>query len=468
MEPFINDDFILSNDQAKALYHQFAEHLPIIDYHCHLSSKEVAMDQKWDNIAQMWLYGDHYKWRAMRSNGVDEHFITGDASDREKFDKFAETMPYLYRNPIFHWTQLELARYFGITDILSPATADKIWEETSAQISQMSAKSLMKKSNVKMACTTDDPIDTLEHHLAVQNDKDFDIIFKPTWRPDKAMNADNNEVYNNYLDQLEKASNTEINSYDSLITALEKRHQFFHDVGCRLSDHGLDTFEMTDFSKSEVKTIFEKIRTKQPISHDHLIKFKSSMMVEFGRMDNDKNWVQQLHIGALRNNNSKMFAKVGADAGFDSIGDERYARPLSKFLNCLNNTDSLPKTIVYNLNPRDNEMMATMIGNFQGGSVPGKIQYGSGWWFLDQKNGIERHIEALSQLGLLRRFVGMLTDSRSFLSYPRHEYFRRILCNILGKDMEEGLLPNDLNLIGPMVEDICYNNAQNYFNLIEK
>ncbi|UDQ99068.1 glucuronate isomerase [Lentisphaerota bacterium WC36G] len=465
MKPFINDDFVLSNDFAKKLYHDYAEKLPIIDYHCHLPPQEVAVDKKWDNIAQIWLNGDHYKWRAMRSNGIDEYFITGDASDREKFNKFAETMPYLYRNPIFHWAQLELARYFDIFDILSPSTADKIWEETSEKIKNMSARSLMKKSNVVLACTTDDPIDSLEHHIAVAEDTLFDIDFKPTWRPDKAMNAENLDFYNSYVDSLEAAAKTEINSFDSLIEALEIRHQHFHDVGCRLSDHGLDTFYMSEYSKSEVKTIFEKIRSKQEINHDQLVKFKSAMMIEFGRMDYEKNWVQQLHIGALRNNNSKMFAKLGADAGFDSIADERFARPLSMLLNTLNNSDNLPKTIIYNLNPRDNEMIATMIGNFQDGKVPGKMQYGSGWWFLDQKNGMERQIDALSQLGLLRRFVGMLTDSRSFLSYPRHEYFRRILCNVLGNDMSEGLLPNDIENIGAMVEDICYNNACNYFNL---
>ena len=461
---FINENFMLQSDHAVRLYHEYAVDMPIIDYHCHLPPEEVALDKSWDNLTQVWRYGDHYKWRQMRTNGVAERFCTGDASDREKFDKFAETMPYLLRNPIYHWSHLELARSFGIDDlVLSPKTADEVWERTSAKFEAgISARQLMQASNVKVVCTTDDPVDSLAHHIAVKADP-FGTQMRPTWRPDRAMAIENSKDYAHYLSQLEIASGMEIIGYTDLIEALRKRHQFFHDVGCRLSDHGLSTCYFSPARETELATIFAKARTGAPVSADEEAKFKTAMMLEFGRMDAEKGWTKQLHFGPIRNNNTKMFNLAGADIGFDSIGDPNFAEPLSRYLDALNSEDALPKTILYNLNPRDNEMLATMIGNFQDGSIPGKLQLGAGWWFLDQKEGMTRQIEALSQLGSLSRFVGMLTDSRSFLSYARHEYFRRILCNILGNDMKEGLIPNDPELVGRMVSDICYNNAANYF-----
>ncbi len=463
MKNFINDDFLLLNEQAQQLYHEYAENMPVIDYHCHLNPAEVAEDKTWENITQIWLYGDHYKWRTMRSNGVDEKFCTGDASDREKFAKFAETMPSLLRNPMYHWSHLELARYFDIYELLSPATADRIWEQSKEKLKNgISARSLMKQSNVKVVCTTDDPVDSLEHHISLKKDSSFDIQMLPAWRPDKAMAVDNPEEYNSYIDRLAAVSGIEISNYSDLIEALRKRHDFFHECGCRMSDHGLETCYAEKFSDTEAVAIFARIRSGDDLGTDERAILKSALMLEFGRMDAEKNWTQQLHIGPMRNNNTLMFKKSGPDIGFDSIGDQCYAEPLSRFLDTLNSEGKLPKTVLYNLNPRDNEMVATMIGNFQDGSVPGKMQFGSGWWFLDQKNGMERQIEALSQLGLLSRFIGMLTDSRSFLSYTRHEYFRRILCNILGNEMKTGLIPDDMKLVGEMVKDISYFNAKRY------
>jgi len=464
MKKFIHDNFMLQTDEAVRLYHEYAADMPIIDYHCHLPPEEVAQDKSWTNISQVWLNGDHYKWRQMRTNGVSEKYCTGDASDREKFNKFAEVMPYLLRNPIYHWSHLELTRYFNIDDcVLSPATADDIWNRTQAKFDAgISARQLMKDSNVKLVCTTDDPADSLEHHIAIK-EEGFEVQTLPTWRPDKAMAVEDAAAYNAYLGKLGEAADMEVNSYDALIAALRKRHDFFHDVGCRLSDHGLSTCYYTPATESEIGAIFDKVRAGKQISVEEDEQFKTAMLMEFGRMDAEKGWTKQLHFGPMRNNNTKMLKQAGVDCGFDSIGDWRYAEPLSCYLDALNSEDALPKTIVYNLNPRDNEMLATMIGNFQDGSVAGKMQLGSGWWFLDQKNGMERQIETLSQLGSLSRFVGMLTDSRSFLSYARHEYFRRILCNILGRDMAEGLVPHDFELVGRMVSDICYNNAARYF-----
>ncbi len=464
MEKFINDSFMLQSDEAVRLYHEFAADMPIIDYHCHLPPEEVAQDKTWENLSQVWLSGDHYKWRQMRTNGVDERFCTGDASDREKFDKFAEVMPYLLRNPLYHWSHLELARYFDIDDcVLSPETADDIWDRTQTKLGNgISARQLMLDSKVKVVCTTDDPADSLTHHLAVKADG-FKVQMLPAFRPDKAMAVEDATAFNGYLEQLGAAADIDINSYETLIVALRKRHDFFHEMGCRISDHGLNTCWFKPATESEIASIFDKVRAGKQVTVEEDEQFKTAMLLEFGRMDAEKGWTKQLHLGALRNANTRMLNQLGDNTGFDSIGDWSYAEPLSRYLDALNSENALPKTILYNLNPNDNEMLATMLGNFQDGSVAGKMQLGSGWWFLDQKDGMERQIEALSQLGSLSRFVGMLTDSRSFLSYTRHEYFRRILCNILGRDMAEGAVPYDFELVGRMVRDICYNNAADYF-----
>lgn len=463
--PFIHDDFLLETPQAAALYHDYAEACPIIDYHCHLQPAEVACDQRWETITQIWLGGDHYKWRAMRSNGVAERFCTGEASDWEKFEQFAATMPYLLRNPMYHWSQLELSRYFGIDELLSPATAREIYDACNAQLADpdFSARGLMKRSNVKLVCTTDDPIDTLEHHLAVAADGDFDVQMLPTFRPDKAMAIENVPAFNAYVDQLAAAAAVEIAHVGDLLEALQSRHDFFHSAGCRLSDHGLDTFYADDYTDQEIQTIFDHARAGKMVSPGDVRKFKSAMLHEFARMDHAAGWTQQFHYGVIRNNNSRLFEALGPDTGFDSIGDFEVAKSITKLLDRLDRESTLARTILYNINPRDNELLATMLGNFQDGLTPGKMQLGSGWWFLDQLDGMTRQIEAISQLGLLRRFVGMLTDSRSFLSYTRHEYFRRLLCNILGQDIANGRLPNDLPLVGQLVQDVSYNNAAGYF-----
>jgi glucuronate isomerase len=460
---FITDDFMLETEAAKKLYHEYAKGLPIIDYHCHLAPQEIAEDKSWDNISQIWLGGDHYKWRAMRSNGIDEYYITGDAPDRDKFQKFAETMPYLLRNPMYHWCHLELCRYFGIDDLLlNGDTAQEVWDRANEKLRHgLSARKLMTQSKVKLICTTDDPIDTLEYHKALAAEN-FAIKVLPTWRPDKSMAIDK-DFYPDYLKNLEKAANVSITDYDSLIKALTIRHDYFHEAGCRLSDHGLDTCYASEYREDEIRTIFSHFLSGKKLTKDKVDKFKTALMILFGQLDYKRGWTKQIHTGALRNNNSRMFAQLGADTGFDSIDDQNYARPLSAYLDRLDSEGNLPKTILYNLNPRDNELIATMLGNFQDGSVPGKMQMGSGWWFLDQKEGMQKQIEALSQLGLLRRFVGMLTDSRSFLSYTRHEYFRRILCNILGKDITNGTIPPDFEMVGAMVREISYLNASEYF-----
>lgn len=464
MTTFIHDNFLLFSDSAERLYHDYAVTMPIIDYHCHLSPDEVADDKTWDNLSQVWLYGDHYKWRAMRSNGVNERFCTGNATDREKFDAFAKTMPDLLRNPLYHWSHLELKRYFDIDDLLSPSSADRIWEATKQKMSEgFSARTLMQQSRVRTICTTDDPVDSLEHHLRVATDESFDIRMLPTWRPDRAMAAEDASNYNSYLDTLEEVADCNIGCFTDLMSALKKRHDYFHEQGCRLSDHGLDTCYADTYSNTAIDAIFNKVRGGSELSSTELLKFKSAMMMEFGRMDAQKGWTAQLHIGAMRNNNSKMNDLLGPDTGFDSMGDQRYAGTLSTYFDRLNSEDQLPKTILYNLNPCDNEMLTTLIGCFQDGVTPGKLQLGSGWWFLDQKDGMTRQIESLSQLGLLSRFVGMVTDSRSFLSYTRHEYFRRILCNILGSEMEQGIIPKDFDLVGSLVENVAYNNAAKYF-----
>lgn len=465
MKTFLDDNFLLQNKTAEKLYHDHAKKMPIIDYHCHLIPEQIANNKHFDNITQPWLYGDHYKWRAMRTNGVDERFCTGNATDWEKFEKWAETVPYTMRNPLYHWTHLELKGYFGINEILNKDSAKRIYDKAGSllQTEPYRVQGLLKKMNVKVVCTTDDPIDSLEYHqkLAKENPG---ITVLPAWRPDKAMMVENLEAFNSYLDKLSEVSGIEISSYNNLIKALRKRHDYFALNGCVLSDHGIENFYAEEYTENEIEGIFQKARKKNGLSQTEILKFKSAMLYEFAILDHEKGWTQQYHLAAMRNNNTRLFQKLGPDTGFDSIGDFPIAIPMSRFLDRLDKDNKLTKTILYNLNPSDNEVIGTMIGNFQDGSIPGKIQFGSSWWFLDQKDGMEKQMNALSTLGLLSRFVGMLTDSRSFLSYPRHEYFRRILCNLLGKDVENGELPNDIEFIGKMVEDICYNNANNYFN----
>jgi glucuronate isomerase len=464
MPEFMTEDFLLQTKIARTLYHEHAKKMPIYDYHCHLPADKIAADHRFKNLTQVWLYGDHYKWRAMRTNGVAEKYITGDAGDYEKFEKWAQTVPDCLGNPLYHWTHLELKRCFGINKLLSPDTAKEIYETCSAMLMspQFSVRNIIHKMNVKLVCTTEDPLDTLEHHKRIQEDG-FEIKVHTAFRPDRAMAVEDTSALNVFIDKLEETCNAEISDFNSYIEALQDRHHYFHQNGCRLSDHGLETAYAETYTQSEIKKIFDRIRSGKDLDLSQQLKFKSAMMFEFAVMDAEAGWVQQLHLSALRNNCTRLFKTLGPDVGCDSIGDFEVAKPLSKFLDRLDMNGKLPKTILYNLNPRDNALFATMAGNFQDGSVPGKMQYGSAWWFLDQKDGMEEQIRALSNMGLLARFVGMLTDSRSFLSYPRHEYFRRILCNILGLDVEAGLLPADTALLGKMVEDICFNNARNYF-----
>ncbi|OHB56199.1 MAG: glucuronate isomerase [Planctomycetes bacterium RBG_13_44_8b] len=462
---FMSEDFLLQTKTARTLYHEYANNMPIYDYHCHLPADLIAADHQFDNLTQIWLYGDHYKWRAMRTNGVNEKYITGNASDYEKFEKWAQTVPYCIGNPLYHWTHLELKRYFGISGkLLNTDTAKKIYQTASDMLRtpKFSVRNILRKMNVKLICTTEGPLDSLEHHKQIKEDG-FEIKVHTAWRPDIAMAVENLSALNVFIDKLEEICDMEIADYHSYIEAIRHRHHFFHQNGCRLSDHGIETAYAEDYSEKEIETIFDKIKRGKELNVIEQLKFKSAMMVEFALMDYEAGWVQQLHLGALRNNNTRMLKTLGPDTGYDSIGDFEIARPLAKFLDRLDCQNKLPKTILYNLNPRDNALMATMIGNFQDGSAPGKIQYGSAWWFLDQKSGMEEQIRVLSNMGLLSRFIGMLTDSRSFMSFPRHEYFRRILCNILGSDVEAGLLPNNSELLGRMIEDICFNNAKNYF-----
>lgn len=467
MKKFLDENFLLQNETAQQLYHKHAEKLPIIDYHCHLIPAMVAEDYQFKTLTEIWLGGDHYKWRAMRTNGVDEKYCTGkDTSDWEKFEKWAETVPYTMRNPLYHWTHLELKRAFGIEKLLSPKTAREIYEECTAklQTKEYSAKNLMRKFNVEVVCTTDDPVDSLEYHAKVKKEG-FEIKMLPAWRPDKAMAVENPTVFRAYIEKLGQTADVNIVVFDDLITALRKRHDFFSEMGCKLSDHGIEEFYAEDYTENEIKTIFNKVYSGKELTKEEILKFKSAMMVIFAELDWEKGWVQQFHYGAIRNNNTRLFKLLGPDTGFDSIGTFTTAKAMSKFFDRLDVQNKLTKTIIYNLNPADNEVVATMIGNFQDGSVPGKMQFGAAWWFLDQKDGIEKQLNTLSVLGLLSRFVGMLTDSRSFLSYPRHEYFRRILCNLLGNDIENGLLPyQELDFIGQMVKNISYYNAKSYFN----
>ncbi|UII23400.1 glucuronate isomerase [Fulvivirga ligni] len=463
---FLSENFLLETKTAQQLYHDHAAKMPIIDYHCHLPPDEIASDKNFENLTKIWLNGDHYKWRAMRTNGVNEKYCTGDASDYEKFEKWAATVPYTMRNPLYHWTHMELKKPFGINKILKPESAREIYDACTEklQTKEFSVRNILKQMNVKVVCTTDDPIDSLEHHQKIKQDG-FDVHILPAFRADKLLAIENSDVFLPYLNKLSEVSGVGIESYDDLLTALKNRHDFFHEMGCRLSDHGLETVYADDYTESEIKAIFSKALNKQALSPEEVSKFRSAMLYDMAVMDHVKGWTQQFHLGALRNNNTRMMRELGPDTGFDSIGDFGVASALAKFMDRLDNTNQLAKTILYNLNPSQNELYATMIGNFNDGSVAGKIQYGSAWWFLDQKDGMIKQMNALSNMGLLSRFVGMLTDSRSFLSYPRHEYFRRILCNLIGNDVENGELPaSEMAWMGELVENICYNNAKNYFN----
>jgi glucuronate isomerase len=468
----ITENFLLANGTAVELYHRFAKDMPIIDYHCHLPPGDIAEDRRFSSMTQLWLAGDHYKWRAMRANGIPERFITGDASDWEKFLAWAETVPKTLRNPLYHWTHLELKRPFGISDVLlDGTTAKSVWERCNARLREpgFSARGILQQMNVHVVCTTDDPIDTLCHHEQLRKDASFPVRVLPAFRADMAMNIERGSAFREYVEKLAAAADTHIASYQSFMDALRQRHAFFHSKGCRLSDHGLETVYGEEFTLPEIERAFERalVGGSAPIDASSALKFKSAVLLELCRLDHAAGWTQQFHLGALRNTNPRMFRKLGPDAGYDSIGDFPIAQPLARLFARLDDEDALAKTIVYNLNPADNEIVASLVGNFQDGRTPGKMQYGSAWWFLDQKEGIERQLNALSTMGLLSRFVGMLTDSRSFLSYPRHEYFRRILCTMLGAEMEAGMLPRDMNLVGGMVKDICYNNARRYFNFFD-
>ena len=461
---FIQDNFLLENEYAEELYYSYASKMPIIDYHNHLPPQEIAENKVFRSISEVWIQGDHYKWRAMRTMGIDEKYITGPASDQEKFRKWAATVPYTMRNPLYHWTHLELDRYFGISELLNSESANKIYDETSEKLitEAYSCQNLLTKMNVESLCTTDDPTDSLEHHQQLAK-SDFKTTVSMAFRPDKAIFIDL-DSYNNYLNKLSKASEINIDSYDSLCDALRNRVTYFHANGCRLCDHGLEHMYAEEFTASQVKAIFDKKRNGLHISKEEVLKFQSALLQFLSELYHEFGWVQQFHLGALRNNNSRMLLKLGPDTGWDSIGDFQQASSLSKFLNTMDGKNKLTKTIIYNNNPIDNEMMAAMIGNFNDGSIKGKVQFGSGWWFMDQKEGMIDQMNALSNIGLLSCFIGMLTDSRSFLSFPRHEYFRRILCNLFGKDIQNGELPNDMKWIGKLVQDISYNNAKEYFD----
>jgi glucuronate isomerase len=464
MKPFLNEEFLLETGTAQRLYHEYAESMPIIDYHNHLPPDQMAHDHIFQNLTQVWLYGDHYKWRAMRTQGVDESYCTGTQPDIEKFKKWASTVPYTLRNPLYHWTHLELQRYFNIYELLNADTAEAIYRECSEklQIPAYSVRNLLRRMRVRVVCTTDDPVDTLEHHQRLAADN-FDIKVYPAFRPDKAMQVDDPAAFNTYLLKLEAASNRSIADYNQFLDALKSRHDFFATVGCSVSDHGLEQLYAEAYTEEDVKAAFNRIRSGSPLSVEDRLKLKSALLYIFSVWDFEKGWVQQYHLGALRNNNTRRLAQLGADTGWDSIGDFAQGQALSRFLNRLDKNNELTKTVLYNLNPRDNELMASMAGNFNDGTVAGKIQFGSAWWFLDQKQGMTDQLNALSNMGLISRFIGMLTDSRSFLSFPRHEYFRRILCNLFGNEIEKGELPSDLPWTGKIIQDICYNNAADYF-----
>lgn len=463
MKPFIHENFLLGNKTAEKLYHKYSENQPIIDFHCHLSPEMIEQDHQFANLTRAWLEGDHYKWRAMRSNGINEKFCTGNASDIEKFKKWAETVPATAGNPLYHWTHLELLRYFNISELLSPSTAESIYERASGllQTKEFSTRSIIRKMKAEVVCTTDDPADTLEHHLKLKDA--FEIKVLPTFRPDNIIKTEDPEKFMAYLNRLELVGGIEIRNFDTLVEALDKRHTFFHEMGCRLSDHGLDRFYYSLFTAQEINSIFKKLLIGEIISSEEAEKYKTAVMLELCRLNHKRGWTQQFHVGALRNSNSRMFRQMGPDTGWDSIGAIQDPLKMSKFLSELDNNEQLAKTILYNLNPADNEMMITMAGNFNDGSYAMKVQYGAAWWFLDQKIGMEKHLKDLAAFGLLRRFIGMVTDSRSFLSYPRHEYFRRLVCNYIGEEVEKGLFPDEEEILKPIIEGISYGNAREYF-----
>jgi glucuronate isomerase len=460
---FIHEDFLLGTKTARRLYHQYAEAEPVFDYHCHLSPRDIAENRRFSNLFEIWLEGDHYKWRAMRSNGIAEEFVTGNASPHDKFLAWATTVPQTLRNPLYHWTHLELKRYFGISDLLNERSAEKIWAQANTNLAtpELTTQGILKKFKVKVVCTTDDPVDNLEYHRAFSAQKHSTKML-PAFRPDKALTVNSHASFNHWVGQISAAADVDINNFDAFLMALAKRHDFFHAQGCRLSDHGMNHCFADFCSSKTAAAIFDRARrgaTVSPLEHSQ---FASFMMLFFGQLDAKHGWTKQLHLGALRSNNTRLLKQLGPDAGFDSIGDFPQAQSLAAYLDRLDSDNSLPKTIIYNLNPADNYVFASMIGNFQDGTIPGKIQFGSGWWFLDQKEGMEWQINALSNLGLLSRFIGMITDSRSFMSYSRHEYFRRALCNLIGRDIENGEIPDDEKLAGTMIKNICYANAKNF------
>lgn len=466
MKAFLGEDFLLETKTASELYFKYAAKMPIIDYHCHLSPKDIAEDRQFKNITEAWLEGDHYKWRAMRANGIDESYVTGEQPDEEKFLKWADTVPFTIRNPLYHWTHLELRRYFDVNDILSPKTAKAVFSEVSAKLNseEYSCRGLLKKMNVKMVGTTDDPADDLRYHTQLK-DEGYEVKVLPTFRPDKLYAVDKPKSYQAYLKNLGEVSGIEIKNFDAFLKAIQLRIDFFHSVGGRLSDHGLEQLHDVEYSLQKAEETFNLVKGGTLPNESQIKQFQMTLLVELCKMYHAKGWVQQFHLGAIRDNNRRLLENLGPDTGFDSIGDFSQIKALSKFLNHLDGTNQLTKTILYNLNPSDNEAIVSMAGNFNDGSIVGKMQFGSGWWYLDQKDGMEKQMNTLSNMGLLSRFVGMLTDSRSFLSFPRHEYFRRILCNLLGNDVESGQIPNDMEHLGAIVEDICYNNAKEYFGL---
>ena len=464
--PFIHDDFLLGGETARRLYHEYARDEPILDYHCHLPPQDVAANRRFANLTEIWLEGDHYKWRALRANGVDEELVTGAASPKDKFLAWAKTVPATLRNPLYHWTHLELARYFGITELLNESTAESIWGRANEQLATpaLSAHGILAKFQVKALCTTDDPTDDLAYHRQIAASRLPTKVF-PTFRPDKALNVHLPRQFNDWIGHLTDVSGMEVTNFETFLDAIQQRHEFFHSQGGRLSDHGLNQCFALPCTEERASYIFERARALVAASPNEQAEFASYLMHFFGVLDAEKGWTKQLHLMAQRSNNTRQMEMLGPDTGFDSIGDTPQIEALSRYLDALDLEGSLPKTIIYNLNPAWNYAFATMAGNFQDGTVAGKIQFGSGWWFLDQKEAMEWQMNALSNCGLLSRFVGMLTDSRSFMSYPRHEYFRRTLCNLLGEDIDKGLLPRDMSLVGGMVRGICYSNARQYFGL---
>jgi glucuronate isomerase len=464
--PFIHEDFLLSTKTARRLYREYGQNEPILDYHCHLPPRDVAENRRFQDLFEIWLEGDHYKWRAMRADGVDERFCTGDASHMEKFLAWARTVPHTLRNPLYHWTHLELKRYFGIDDLLDERSAEGIWERANTALAEdgLRAHGILRRFKVKAVCTTDDPVDDLACHRAIAASGLETKVF-PTFRPDKALNVHSPEMFNQWVGRLEAAANVSISTLPQFLDALRKRHDFFHQAGGRLSDHGLNHAFGDDCSDQEAARIFGRARAGHEATPEEHRRFASYLMVFFGRLDAEKGWTKQLHLGARRNNNTRRYHELGPDTGFDSIGDWPQANALGSYLDRLDQEKALPRIVIYNLNPADNYAIATMAGNFQDGSIAGKIQFGSGWWFLDQKEAIEWQVNALSNCGLLSRFLGMLTDSRSFMSYPRHEYFRRVLCNLIGRDMEAGEIPDNDDMAGALIRNICYGNAHRFLGL---